>query len=478
MADGDAKNSGKKVKPGRPELGSTYDLDNMVFAQFDGGAVYEYGWAEARDFDQMRREDGKSVTLLNVLTQPVRSAKWTIDAATGDTGEAAWASEFFNRPANNGGMSVPMTHVIGQATAARLYRKAFFEKVFDVDPLTGKIVYSKLAYRPQSTCGIRRDPDTASFKGFQQRPIRPGTSKNNNQPVNFEPAYSWVFINGQHLDPLRGHSDLDIAFWCYKTKQKLMFLWHTFCETQATPRTTVTSQDSTAAADNARKIARMKNGGVAGLTNGTDVNVLESNGTGAKVFMDAIQYLDAVASNSVLAGFTDLTTTVNRGASGSYALSKDATDFFLMASNSFANELAESISSYVVADLVKLNFGLQAACPRFTFAPLGESDLDTISSLMTTLAVAPQLNVPFELLGELTVRTAALLNLDEKKVEAALVGAGEQFAQRAKAATDSQVAGAKLAGQTGAAAAMVKVASDNDQASGSSDNNVNKLGAE
>lgn len=450
-----------KVKVDK-EFGSAYDLNDMMFAGWDGGAVYEYGWGEARDFDRMREQDGKAVTLLNVLTQPTRSARWKLTPGVGDTGQAAWLEEFLRRPANAGGMKVPFQAVIGQATSARLYRKAYFEKVFDVDPLDGKIIYKKLAWRPPATCGIRRDPQTASFMGFQQRPMRPGLNKNNNLPINFSPMYSWVFINGEHLDPVRGHSDFQIPYWCYVTKMKILYLWHTFLETQSTPRAYVTSADGTSARGNAQKIAKLKNGGVAGLTQGTTVNTIESNGTGARLFADAIQWLDSTAAGSVLAGFTDLPGVASRGVSGSYALSKDQTDFFLMASESFATELASSITNFVLPDLIKYNFGVDAALPTFEFDPLSQTDLETMSSMLNTLAVAPAMNLPFEFLDELAVKVAVELNMDETKISAAMAKAGKQFEDRAKASTESAKNAANMAGQVGAAAGAIKGAAAKD----------------
>jgi hypothetical protein len=248
----------------------------------------------------------------------------------------------------------------------------------------------------------------------------------------------------------------------YVTKFKIMYLWHTFLAVQSTPRTVVKGKDPTDAQQSAIKVAKLKGGGVVGLTADTEIDTLESSGSAAQTFQDALTWLDCQSTASVLAGFLDLTGAAASGkGSGSYALSKDQSDFFLMASQAFADELASSISSFVIPDLIRYNYGLDAAFPTFKFSPLSEDDLEPILGMLQSLAVAPDMNTPFEFLAQLTKKLAGFLNMDEEKIEESLAKAGQDFedkqalkAEQAEHGIEAQ----KIGAQVDAATGMVKQA--------------------
>lgn len=457
--------NGTKLQVGGSELGTSFSFDDLLFAGWQDGLVFEYEEWRARDMLAFLDKDGQATKLEQLLTLPVRMAPWAIEGAKGDKGEAEYLTEVLTRPANGGGMSTTMSEIIGQATSARMVRKAFFEKVFKIDPRNpGKVMYDKIAFRPAQTCALLRDERTAAFRGFLQRPIFIGTAqrpKTKLIDIKIDPQYAFVHINGRHRNPLRGISDMEVAYWCHQTKLKILFLWATFAETQAAPRTVVTDQDETTAASNARKVAKLKNGGVVGLRTGTEVNTLESNGggTASQIFRDMIAYLDTQMSGSVLANFSDLATAAT--GAGSYALSGDQSDFFLQASNAYATSLAEDISNYLIADLVTYNFGPDAAFPQFKFGPLSEGDLTPIKEILSTLATAQNQVLPFEFIDELALKTAAYLDLDVDRVRDAMGKAGDRAEEKAQMAMDSQklgVEGQKKAQDEPPAAAVARTA--------------------
>jgi hypothetical protein len=43
--------------------------------------------------------------------------------------------------------------------------------------------------------------------------------------------------HGFYREPIKGVSDLDVAYWCYETKQKVLFLWFQVLENQNLPKT-------------------------------------------------------------------------------------------------------------------------------------------------------------------------------------------------------------------------------------------------
>lgn len=108
------------------EIGTQFDPRERMFSTFGDGVVFDYSsWSEA-DMKQMILRDGQAAALEAVLTLPIRQADWAIMPSKGDKGEAEFVRSVLLQPAHAGGMKTPMQQVIGQATAAQIYKKAYF----------------------------------------------------------------------------------------------------------------------------------------------------------------------------------------------------------------------------------------------------------------------------------------------------------------------------------------------------------------
>lgn len=429
------------------EEGTAFDQTSILFTSFDGGGVFNYDQTNLRAYDQMLDRDGKARTLEQVLTLPVRSANWSIQRGEAQRKVADFIDRAISAPANNGGMSTPLNTVVAQMLGAVTQRKAFFEKV--LTERAGGIIYDKVAWRPAGTCAIVRDAKTAAFQGFRQMPVR----LEDTDEIEIPAERAFVYIHGQNRNPLEGTSDLDIAYWCYVTKQKIRFLWYSFLEGQALPKTVVKADDQTTAREAARDIAKLRQSGVVGVTKSIEVDTLESSGRGATQFKEALEWLNAEASGSVLAGFTDLGATAASG-TGSFALSKDQTDFFLMSRQAVASEMQDTINQYLIPDLVRYNFGPGVASPLFQFAPIAEDDAAAAIGLLQATAQTPieQSVIPREFFNELIERVAGFLGLSTQIVRDGLERESKQAAAQAVKQT-ANPAVAPVAGMAGAVGA-------------------------
>jgi hypothetical protein len=343
------------------------------------------------------------------------------------------------------------------------YKKAFFEKVWTTDKESGGQRYDKIAWRPPATCAVVRDPKTGAFRGFRQMPIRiDGTEEK-----KFGPQRAFVYIHGTHRDPMEGVSDLHVTQWCYRTKQKIRFLWYQYLEGQSLPKTIVKNDDETAAVEAARKIVGLRNGGIVGLGSANDVEPLESNGRGASEFKAAMQWLDSEASASVLAGFTDLGAAAAAG-TGSFALSKDQTDFFQLSREAEKLEMQDYINTYLIAPLMFWNFGPNEPAPCFEFGPIDQEDATQAIALLQATAQTPvnQSVLPQEFFDELTLRVAGFLDLDVVTVREGLTKKREQAEKMARENPNpiiqqhAPVAGVKAAVDTVTNAVQQKVVAD------------------
>jgi hypothetical protein len=448
------------------ETGTQFDLGDRLFPSWQDGDVLDWGTWDARSMDQMLRRDGQAAALESVLTLPIRQATRAIEPGKDDNGEAEFVRSVLVEPATAGGMQTPLQDVIGQLTSAQIYRKAFYEKCFDVRQEDGRIVYTKLAFRPAATCELKRDERTAEMDGFRQQIWLWGGQdkvlRKSRVPgwVDIPKVRAFVYVHGKHREPLNGTSELDLCYWAYQTKMKLIFLWYQFLESQSLPKVIVYGESQEQANERADDVASMRASGIVGFetVQGEDktFDILESSGKGATQFADALSFLETWQTSSVLAGFMGLSSLASLGR-GSLALSQDQSAFFLKSRQAVTAEMETAITHDVIAPLVTLNFGPGASYPKFRFGALTDESGASLVQLFQTLAVAPQLQVPAGILDIITTRLASFLNLD--------VGAVDKLIQQGAAARAAQAqAGAPDGVPPDKAAAVGKLAGGVDAA--------------
>lgn len=426
------------------EEGTSFDKESILFTAFENGEVFNYDRGAVKGMLEMLDRDGKAATLEQVLTLPIRQAPMTILRGPASKEVTKFVTQVLTAPANNGGMSTPMNTVLAQMTDAIILRKAFFEKV--LTRREDRVIFDKIAWRPTQTCAVVRDEKTAAFRGFRQQPIR----LEDTEEIYIPPQRAFVYIHNTRRNPLEGKSDLDVAYWCYITKQKILFLWFQFLEGQSLPKTIVRARNETDANKGAAKIVKLKQGGVVGLTDAIQTDVLESSGKGADQFMSAIRWLEAQASGSVLAGFTDLGAQAASG-TGSFALSKDQTDFFMISQAAKSKEMSDAINQYLIPDLVRYNFGVNEPSPVLGIGPITQDDADLAVGLLQALAVTQSPVLPKEFYDELIERVSGLLEMNTARVREGLARAGQAGASALP--QNPQVG--TLAGAIGAASSVV-----------------------
>lgn len=457
------------------EIGTSFDMYTRMFAAFSGGDVFEIGEWRVRDLDAMLSRDGTAKALEQVLTLPIRSAAYSFQAAPGDTGELDLILEHFASPSeavasgNLGETTGPvgacapgLRTIIGQMSMASIYRKAFFEKRYIVDD-QGIVRLTDLAWRPPATCEVKRDEHTAKFDGFRQRAwwffsdpsiakkrFAKEWGKNFTGYLDIPKQRAFVYIHGQHRNPLIGTSDMDVAYWVYKQKLKLMFLWWQFLENQSLPKIAAYGADQDQADDNADAIASMRSSAVGGFLRPPSgqklFDIIEASGQGAAQFRDALNFLDNFQTLSILAGFLNLPSAAMLGR-GSYALSESQTDFFNKSRQGVIYEMQEAFTRDVIAPIIILNRGPDAAIPRLTSSALSSVDTAQILSVFSQLAVAPALRIPDQFADMLAEKVASIFDLPLDRV-AKVINDGAKI--RAMQTITNSPIGATAAGQQAA----------------------------
>ena len=457
------------------ETGISFGWFDRMFLGWRDGMVFQYDDWKARDLVEMLKRDYKAKQIEAVLTYPTISAEHTTSPGKGDRGEYEMLSAYWEADPLNGGCVTPFDTILDQMTSAAIYAKSFHEIVWTrgKGDFAGKVVPKKFAWRPQTTSRVMRNPVNGDVLGFEQEPFNIGIGiQSGIYPIFVPRNRACIHIHGARRDPINGISDMEIPYWAYKTKQKILFLWFQFLEGVSLPLAIVKAQDPAVAANVARSLARARSRGVIpvgtdGRPDSVQVDTFDLSGKGAEQFKEAIAWLDSCAINAVLAGFLDLANAAaNPRGVGSHALSSDASDFFLMTLESKNREIETSVRNEIFAPIIRYNFGPTGVIPKFKFEPLVAEDrsaaLNMFNTLLTAYAQQPQL-IPDELPMALGNKVGDFLGLDGDKISAAFEGiakkAQEVAAQKsAAAASPAGQAVVGAAAKVSAATKMVKAA--------------------
>jgi hypothetical protein len=411
------------------EKGSSFSYDKF-FTGFEDGNVFTYDGATPARYREMLATDGKAASIEKLLSYPILSAPWEIKPVKGDKGEADWIREFFQASQRNGGMKGGIEQLIAQMTYAETIRKTFHEKVFTVRESDGKYIYDKIAWRPPETCELALNAKSSEIVGFRQMPTWQYNMYDRLIPQQSVDKAGWipvygrkalVYVHGAWRDPIDGISSMQVPYWCWETKRKIRFIWYQYLETTSLPKTIVKNEDEAEAIANAKKVATLRSRDVLGIGLDNEIETLESSGQGAAQFQAALAWLDNEMSNSVVQHFGELASNGGQSGSGSYALSQTLSQLFLRTRRVVARDLARVITDQIIGDLVRANFGVDAAIPQFVFGPLSEANEDSVLTMFSALTQTSQAGrMPKEFLDQLTLRVATILEMDPGKVQAQL----------------------------------------------------------
>src|SRR5215469_6980462 len=434
-----------------------YATGELLFGEVPGlpkgtGLVWDYDEPTVLQLREMLKRDGKAKSLEAVLVMPIVGSDWRLEAEGAQAQDIASSIEnMLRRTTLDGGMETPMHDVIAQKAEALVFRRSYHEKVWKMTD-DNQVTYKKVAWRPPSTCELARDKLHGDLRGFTQ-----WVPEQVDRQVILLP-YADVFIHGKRRDPNKGTTELEVPYWNYRMKEKLKFLWFTYCEVLSLPRQVVLANSGGYAQKAAEAIASLKNAGVVGMPAEwvKQIVPIEISGQGSEEFQNAIGYLDSDSALSILAGFTELPSrAVGSGAQmgpvGSYALAESATDFYMDAIQGYADELSSNITTNLIADLVRYNYGFKAPIPKFVI-DLQQEVVQRAFNLLAALITAPQINVPLEFVQQLTLAVARQLGMNVTEIQ----GAMQRQTQQAQAAaqTVQQAANAPLQAATNVGAAV------------------------
>ena len=357
-----------------------------------------------RVYEQMRRQEPQLRAVLNAVGLPIRKAGWVIDPAAASDKVTRLVAEDLGLPILGETVpAAPSRRLRGRLQWREHVRLALLMLVFGHSPFEQLYAIEnqqarlrKLSVRLPSTISRFEVATDGGLDAIWQSAMpQPGGGS---KGVRIEISRLVMYVNEREGGNWVGQSLLRAAYGPWLVKQRLMRVgaqnherWGVARPKVQTPPGASAGQVATAA----RMASEMRGGDSAGagLPAGWTESVEGIRGTVPDP-IPFMRYLDELMAKQVMAQFLDLGSTPN----GSRALGESFIDFFTLAIQAVAEEIADTATTHVVEDLVDLNFGEDEPAPRVVVPEAGRSE-ESLASSIASLIQAGALTLDDELEG-------------------------------------------------------------------------------
>ncbi len=362
---------------------------DSVFSTFDKEVERE-DKNTIKTYRKMRDTDGTVEALYNVVTRPILASTYGIKADPDDVGEeqAEFIRNCLYNPPYKGGMETPFSLVLEQMLKSVMDGFEVFERVYRYDEKTNRIVLKKLALRDATTVKLKVDSH-GGYDGMRQQASFGGEMVDISLPAE----KTFLITYGKADDLLYGRSAFRPIFTNWEKKRKIEYLDSISIQNSAV-RPKILQRISNALIGNEnrdggdnkvlRTLSRLGSlKPVAKIPHGYEVKELEGgNNTGTH---EAIERQNSEMARSFLASFMMLGTQ-GKVSAGSYSLSADQSDLFMLSLKGTMNLIAEHINQYWIADLIDLNFPYgERYYPEFYFDSFTDETTEFVKSVFSKL---------------------------------------------------------------------------------------------
>jgi hypothetical protein len=362
---------------------------------------------------EMRAKDGTARALLRLFQLPIigamKKSEWVApDNQEGMEQEVEFANQMFDLPQEIGGMTQSKTRFIREALLGLFEGFSVFEEVKKVPkdgPLKNKWVIDKFAHLDSRTVRFLVSKETGGFNGIRQIAQKAGEAVD----IIIRPKSVWYWAANEEENPFYGVSYFEAAWYHWDIKRKLYYIAHQAGQASAVAarKGTIPRQASPAEVNKFQQaLANFAVSGSITFPEGFLVDLLNVN-TGYD-FLGLINHQNAEMAKSVLAPFAN---DDQRDILIDNSTADASTDFFVMSLESVMDEVAESLTRYVMPKYIDWNFGTNKY-PEFRFGALSDPARATIQDLLTAVAVAQTTQLTPEFIREMEKRMADALDLE------------------------------------------------------------------
>jgi len=328
-------------------------------------------------YERMGRSDSQIKAILLMLELPLRSTQWFIKSYDGSN-EAKKISQYIEESLFGdypNGIQGGFDEFLKNVCTMFQFGHSVFEKVFEVK--NNYLKWNKFAVRPQSTIYEFLYDKVGDIRGITQELVGQGFKL-----VDININKLLIFSHDKQQGNFEGISAIRSAYKHWSIKDFLYKILNVGVERNLVGTPTLklpenyTQNDFELAKEIVTDLRSSEFGGVT-LPNGFDLSMFEGKRTLIDV-LPYIEYQDRLISKSILAQFMDL----GSSSSGSFALSYDQSQMFLLMLESSAKNICNIINSHAIPELVNHNFD-STLYPKLTFKPLNSGRLINVLKTLT-----------------------------------------------------------------------------------------------
>ncbi len=355
-------------------------------------------------FLDMDNDDSRVTSLLESMSLPIVSATWRIEPNGADAAAVELISRVLRVPVvgedsvDDGGRARGrfswLGHLQDVASPVPQFGHAIFEQVYRREA-DGRVVLRKLGPRPQWTIQKFNAALDGGLDSITQiAPASQGRTLYGLSPLDIPINRLVVYTRNKRPGRWEGRSVLRSSYKHWLLKNELLKIEVAVARRNGmgVPVGTASKPNDPAEVKAMQRIASGFRGGLhsgVGLAAGQSLTLLGVQGNLPDI-RASIEYHDKAIALSGLAHFLNL----DRG--GSYALASVQERPFVQALNAAALAYAEIAQGHIIEDLIDLNFGVDARCPRLVFSPIGSQQDSTAASLKMLVEaglLAPDLRI-------------------------------------------------------------------------------------
>lgn len=330
--------------------------------------------------ENMRRTDGTVKQFLTAIKTPMLATEYDVQAS-GDSPAEQEHAEFIRE--NLFGMRRTWKEFFRESLTNFDFGFSVFEQIYILKK--GKIYLADLEPRIQSSIQTWQLED--GRRGIVQY-ISTDEVAVTKSSIEIPMNKLLVFTNDKEGDDLTGQSVLRPCYKHFKIKDNLYRISAIACERYGVgvPMITLpegaTDTDKSNAEEMASNMRSNEKGYIIRPNKNWEISILVPTGNPQQGQIDSlIAHHDRMILMAGLAGFLNL----GSDSTGSFALSKDQSSFFLKHCEDRLSYMVEQINKQVIERLIILNYGVQEKYPKLTFTPLGDIDFTEYSGVLKTL---------------------------------------------------------------------------------------------
>lgn len=328
-------------------------------------------------YNRMRKSDGQVRAALSVIKLPLLSVDWHIDPASEDEHDIEVAEWMEDRLMN---MTITWHNLLRQALLHLDFGNIPFEKVWEIKD--NLVSLRKLAPRMPYTISEWRVDETGGLKDIQQNAWRANGFEVKTIPVE----KLLVFINELEGSDYKGQSILRSAYKHWYFKDKLYIIDAIAKERRAvgidvgTLKGSNVTQDDRLELENAlMTLHAHEKQFMIEQEERYSYRVEGHQGTLASS-MESIEHHDLRILRSVLAEFLAM----GAGSSGSLAMHKDKSSFFIMALEAIAQNVCDTFNRYLIPQWYDYNWApSEAGYPKLIHGRLDTRDVGALAEAVS-----------------------------------------------------------------------------------------------